>query len=158
MVTDKINSSDISNRSIEMSRVVNAPRELVWKVWTDPEHIKNWWGPNGFTNTISKMDVEPEGVWDLIMHGPDGTDYINKSVYKEIVKYERIVLDHVSGPKFRATITFTKEGDKTRINWQMLFATAGELEQVIKVFKADQGLKQNLDKLEIYLSNFSENN
>ncbi|HET9823735.1 MAG TPA: SRPBCC domain-containing protein, partial [Chitinophagaceae bacterium] len=142
-------------RQLTISRVVNAPRELVWKVWTDPEHIKNWWGPNGFTNTIFQMDVKPGGVWDFIMHGPDGTDYKNKSVYKEIVKYAKIVYDHLSGPKFRSTVTFTEQGNKTLINIEMLFETAEERDNVVKVFKADVGLRQNIYKLEGYLRKVS---
>ena len=142
------------SRTLTISRVVNAPRELVWKVWTDPDHIKNWWGPNGFTNTIFQMDVTPGGVWDFIMHGPDGTDYKNKSVYKEVVKYEKLVYDHVS-PKFQLTVTFIEKGKKTLINIEMLFETAEERENVVKVFKADVGLKQNMYKLEGYLRKIS---
>src|SRR5437762_5468671 len=71
MQTEKDNTAD---REINISRLLHAPIELVWEVWTNPEHIKNWWGPNGFTNTITKMEVEPGGEWDLVMHGPDGTD------------------------------------------------------------------------------------
>ena len=84
--------SNTSNRELGISRLINAPRELVWEVWTDPEHIKHWWGPTGFKNSITKMDVKPEGVWDFIMHGPDGTDYKNKHIYKEVIKPEKLVL------------------------------------------------------------------
>lgn len=151
---EKRNESDngVAGREIVIARILNAPRELVFKVWTEPEHIAKWWGPNGFTNTIFKMDVAPGGEWDLIMHGPDGTDYKNKSVFVEVVKPERIVYDHVSGPKFRATAKFEDIGEgKTRITWQMLFDTREDLEHVVKVFKADEGLKQNVDKLAKYL-------
>jgi uncharacterized protein YndB with AHSA1/START domain len=142
-----------SNRELKISRLLNAPRELVWKVFTEPGHIKNWWGPNGFTNTIFTMDVQPGGVWDFVMHGPDGTDYKNKSIYSEIIQPEKIVFKHVTGPKFTTTITFEKQGSKTLLTWRMLFDTAEELTQVIKVFKADEGLKQNIIKLESYLMN-----
>jgi len=152
MVTDTIK---ISDRELVMSRVLNAPRQLVWEVWTNPEHIKHWWGPNGFTNTIFEMDVRPGGVWDFIMHGPDGTDYKNKSIYKEVIKPERLVYDHISGPKFQFTVTFTEQGKKTQISIQMLFETAGERDNVIKVFKADEGLRQNIYKLEGYLRKVS---
>ena len=81
-------NSKPANRELGITRVLKAPRELVWKVWTDPEHIKHWWGPNGFTNTIFKMDVRPGGVWEFIMHGPDRTDYKNKHIYKEVVEPE----------------------------------------------------------------------
>ena len=59
--------------TIVITRTVDAPRDLVWKVWTDAAHIARWWGPNGFTNTIHAMDVRPGGTWCYIMHGPDGT-------------------------------------------------------------------------------------
>ncbi|HSY61922.1 MAG TPA: SRPBCC family protein [Cytophaga sp.] len=145
--------NDTADRELTVSRLLNAPIDLVWEAFTTPEHIKNWWGPNGFTNTIYTMDVKPEGIWDFVMHGPDGTDYKNKSVYKEIVKPTRIVFDHISGPKFTTTITFEAQGNKTFINWHMLFETKEQFEQVVKVFKADEGLKQNIIKLESYLTN-----
>lgn len=142
-------------RELTIAKMVNAPKKLVWEVWTNPEHIKHWWGPNGFTNTIFEMNVQPGGAWDFIMHGPDGRDYKNKSIYKEVVKYEKLVYDHVSGPKFQFTVTFTEKGDKTLIAIQMLFETAEERENVVKVFKADIGLKENIYKLEGYLRKIS---
>ena len=144
-----------AGRELAIARVLNAPRELVWEVWTNPEHIKDWWGPNGFTNTIFQMDVEPGGVWDFIMHGPDGTDYKNKSIYKEVIKPEKLVYDHVSAPKFQFTVTFTEQGRKTLVSIQMLFETSEERDNVVKVFKADEGLRQNIYKLEGYLKKIS---
>ncbi len=145
------NKSATADRELIISRVLNAPVELVWEVWTNPNHIKNWWGPDGFTNTISTMEVKPGGVWELVMHGPDGTDYKNKSMFTEIVKFEKIVYVHQSAPKFQATITFTKQGDKTLLLWHMLFETAEQFVQVVKTFKADEGMKQNVEKLVAYL-------
>lgn len=140
-----------ADRELRLTRLLNAPVELVWEVFTDPEHIKHWWGPNGFTNTITKMEIEPGGEWDLVMHGPDGTDYKNKSVFKEIVKHKKIVYNHVSRPKFLTTIEFEERGKQTQINWHMLFESKEQFIQVVKTFKADEGLKQNIDKLELYL-------
>jgi len=144
--------SNTQDRELRLSRVLNAPVELVWEVWTQPEHIAQWWGPNGFTTTIHKMDITAGGEWNLVMHGPDGTDYKNKSTFKEIVPLKKIVYDHVSAPKFTATITFEAQGDTTQITWHMLFETAEEFIQVVKTFKADEGLKQNLEKLSAYLA------
>ena len=144
-------SNSTHDRELVLTRTLNAPVELVWEVWTNPEHIKNWWGPNGFTNTISKMEVKPGGEWNLIMHGPDGTDYKNKSVFKEIIKHKKLVYEHISGPKFIATVQFDGRGDTTFIEWQMLFETREEFIQTVKTFKADEGLKQNVEKLEKYL-------
>src|SRR5258708_2942441 len=140
-----------TDRELVISRLVNAPRKLVWEVWTKAEHIKHWWGPNGFTNTIDKMEVKPGGVWEFVMHGPDGKDYKNKSIFKEIIKPERIVFEYI-GPTFIATITFKEEGDKTFLRWHMLFETVEQFEQVVKTFKADEGLKQNVEKLAAYLA------
>ena len=143
--------SNTADREIRISRLFNAPVSLVWEVWTNPDHIKNWWGPNGFTNTITKMEVQPEGEWDLVMHGPDGTDYKNKSIFKEVVKHKKLVYEHVSGPKFTATVEFESRGEKTFIQWQMLFATREELIHTVKTFKADEGIKQNIERLNAYL-------
>ena len=142
---------DTSDRELRISRILHAPIDLVWEVWTNPEHIKNWWGPVGFTNTIHKMEMKPEGVWEFVMHGPDGTDYRNKSIFKEIVKPKRIVFEHVVGPKFLTTVEFSDLGNKTEINWHMLFESAEQFHHVIKTFKADKGLEQNIDKLNNYL-------
>jgi len=148
MPNEKNNTKD---RELLLTRILDAPVDLVWEVWTEPEHIAQWWGPDGFTNTISKMDVKPEGIWDLVMHGPDGTDYKNKSIFKEIIQYKKIVYEHVSAPKFLATIQFEAQGDKTYIKWHMLFESKEQFIQVVKTFKADEGLKQNIDKLDKYM-------
>jgi uncharacterized protein YndB with AHSA1/START domain len=143
-------STNTADRELRISRVLNAPRELVWTVFTEPEHIKNWWGPDGFTNTIESMDVRPGGRWKFVMHGPDGTDYDNENIYLEVIKPERIVMEHVS-PWHLYTITFTEEGDKTRIDWHMVFESKEMFEEVVKKYKADAGLRQNIEKLANYL-------
>jgi uncharacterized protein YndB with AHSA1/START domain len=101
------------------------------------------------------MDLTPGGAWDLVMHGPDGVDYKNKSIYVEIIKPRLIVYDHISGPKFRMTVTFSEEGNKTLLKISMIFETAEERENTVKVFKADIGLKQDIYKLDGYLRQIS---
>lgn len=142
-----------ADREIRISRLLKAPIELVWEVWTDPEHIKNWWGPNGFTNTITKMDMKAGGEWLLVMHGPDGTDYKNKSIFTEVIKHKKIVYDHVA-PNFRATIEFESRGDSTFLQWHMLFESREQFIHVVKTFKADKGLEENVEKLTKYLERF----
>lgn len=150
-------AGNTSDREIVISRVINARRELVWEAWTDPKQVVNWWGPTGFTTTIKKMDVRPGGVWEHVMHGPDGTDYPNKSVFKEVVKPERIVYSHGGGRKgdkgvsFEATWTFEEQGDKTRLTGRMVFATAEARDHVVKAYGAIEGGKQTLGRLEEYL-------
>jgi uncharacterized protein YndB with AHSA1/START domain len=141
-------AESIANREIKSTRLIKAPRDLVWQMWTDPKHIAQWWGPKGFTNTIHQMDVRPGGVWDFIMHGPDGTDYKNKNVFAEVVKPERIVYDHVSAPKHHVTVTMEAEGNHTRLTMQLLFDTAEERDACAKKYGAVEGLDQTLGRLE----------
>jgi uncharacterized protein YndB with AHSA1/START domain len=145
-------ASPTADRELKLSRLLHAPVELVWEVWTNPEHIKNWWGPVGFSNTISKMDLQPGGEWNLVMHGPDGKNYKNKSIFREVVKHRKIVYDHVSAPLFTATIEFEKRGDTTFLTWHMLFATREEFIKTVQTFGADKGLQQNIEKLANYVS------
>jgi len=136
-----------ANREIITTRVVDAPRARVWKAWTDREQVAQWWGPNGFTSTIHEMDVRPGGVWRFVMHGPDGTDYQNKSIYEEIAKPERLAYLHESGPKFHATATFDEHGGKTTVTMRMLFDTVAERDRTVRVFGAVEGAKQTLERL-----------
>lgn len=160
-----------AEREISATRVFDAPRDLVWKMWTDRNHIINWWGPNGFTNTIHEMDVRPGGVWSLVMHGPDGRDYQNRFVYREIVKPERLVFvisfsdenrgvtRHPMAPVWPLvwlpTITFDAKGDQTTVtvHWTPLNAT----EEERKAFDAgqasmNQGWSGTFEQLEQYLA------
>ena len=149
---DTINKTvDTSSRELSAERILNAPRQLVWQVWTEPNHIAKWWGPNGFTNTIESMDVRGGGQWKFIMHGPDGTDYRNLITYIEIKEPELIVYEHGPSPKFTVTVNFEEIEGKTKITMKSLFETAEVLENIIKTFKADEGMKQNLIKLMDYL-------
>ncbi len=155
-------AAETADREIVITRVVDAPRALVWNVMTDPNHVVHWWGPRGFTTTIEKMDVRPGGVWKHVMHGPDGTDYPNSSVFKEVVKPERIVFAHGGGKKggpgvnFTATWTFEALGDKTRVTIHMLFPTALDRDTVVKEYGAIEGGKQTLGRLAEYLTQQSQ--
>ncbi len=143
--------SNTTDRELNTSRLFNAPIELVWEMWANPEHIKNWWGPNGFTNTIHKMDFRAEGEWNLTMHGPDGTNYPNKSIYKEIIPLKKIVFEHFN-PHFITTVLFEAKGEETKVDWTMLFDTLDMKETVVKAHKAEEGQKQNMLRLEQYVS------
>jgi len=140
-------------REIVSTRVVGAARELVFKAFTDPDHLARWWGPQGFTNTFHEFDLRPGGTWRFVMHGPDGVNYQNKSVFVEIVKPERIAFEHVSGPQFQMTIALAEQGGKTKITWRMLFESAAECDKVKKF--AVEANEQNFDRLEAELSNMA---
>ena len=147
-----------SDREIVISRVLDAPRELVWNAFTDPEQVAKWWGPDGFTTTIERMEVQPGGTWKHIMHGPDGKDYPNKSIFKEIVKNERIVYGHAGGEKegpgatFEATWTFEAQGSKTKLTGKMVFPTTEARDMVVKQYNAVEGAKQHVGRLAEYLA------
>src|SRR5271170_7435424 len=86
--------ANTADREIRITRVFDAPPGVIFKLWTKPEHVARWWGPRGFTTTISEMDVRPGGTWRLVMRGPDGKDYRNRIVFLEVVKPERLVYKH----------------------------------------------------------------
>jgi uncharacterized protein YndB with AHSA1/START domain len=153
--TAESSHSDTADREITATRIFDAPRDLVFDAWTDPQQVVQWWGPNGFTTTIQAMDVRPDGVWDFIMHGPDGTDYKNKIIYREVVRPERLVYDHISGPPFHVTVTFEDVGEKTRLSMQMLFESAAVRDRTVKEFGAIEGLNQTLGRLEQQLPNIA---
>jgi uncharacterized protein YndB with AHSA1/START domain len=95
--------TNVSEREIVSTRLIDASRDLVFKAWTDPHHLVQWWGPKGFTNTFHEFEPRPGGRWRFVMHGPDGRDYQNESVFAEVVRPERIVFDHISGPQLFAS-------------------------------------------------------
>lgn len=145
-------------RELVLSRVFDAPREIVWDAWTDPKQVVKWWGPRGFTTTIHEMDVRPGGVWRQTMHGPDGANYPGESVFAEVIKYERIVFSHSGGKEggpganFKSTWTFEVEGDQTKVTIRMVFDSAEARELVVKEFGAIEGGKQTLARLGEYVA------
>jgi uncharacterized protein YndB with AHSA1/START domain len=147
----------LAEREIVISRVFDAPREMVWDAWTDPKQVVKWWGPRGFTTTIHEMDVRPGGVWHQTMHGPDGANYPGKIVFSEVLKPERIVLTHSGGQEggrvvnFKSTWTFEAEGDQTRVTIRMVFDSAEAREFVVKEHGAIEGGKQTLQRLGEYM-------
>jgi len=150
-------SNNHADREIVISRVFDAPRELVWEAWTNPQHVAQWWGPVGFTTTIEEMDVRPGGVWKQVMHGPDGTNYPNQSIFSEVVKPERIVYSLAGGKagepgvNFVSTWTFEQLGEQTRVTIHMVFSSAADRERVVKKHGAIEGGKQTLARLAEHL-------
>jgi len=145
----------IAEREIVVTRVYAAPRELVWRTWTEPQHVVHWWGPDGFSLTIHEMDVRPGGLWNFHMHGPDGADYLNHIVYVEVAKPDRLVYDHGPTPRFRSTVTFDEQGGKTAVSMRSIFETVADYERAVNVFHAIEGGKQTLGRLAEYLTKLS---
>jgi len=150
-----MSQSPTADREIVIKRVLNAPREMVWAVWTDPKHVKHWWGPNGFTNTIHEMSVKPGGVWRFIMHGPDGTNYPNKIVFNTVKEPELLEYDHGEdddGPvHFKVRVTFEAQGKQTLLTMYSIFPTAAARDFVVKEYGAIEGGNQTINHLEEYL-------
>lgn len=155
-------NEDSSDREIVISRVFDAPRELVWNAMTDPQQVVQWWGPRGFTTTTEIMDVRPGGVWKHTMHGPDGKNYPNKSIFREVVRPERIVYSHGGGREdggggatFVATWTFeTVEARKTRLTLRMVFPSKEGRDFVVREYGAIEGGKQTLERLGEHVASF----
>jgi|HubBroStandDraft_6_1064221.scaffolds.fasta_scaffold05776_2 uncharacterized protein YndB with AHSA1/START domain len=152
-------ASGTADREIIITRVVDAPRELVWEAMTDPKQVIHWWGPRGFTTTVEQMDVRPGGTWKQIMHGPDGTDYPNEHIFKEVAKPNRLVYSHSGGrkgaPKVSSEATWTFETvapGKTKVTIHMVFPTAADRETVVKEYGAIEGGKQTLERLAEYVT------
>lgn len=150
-------ASLVGDREIVAVRVFDAPRSLLFKVWTDREHVGRWWGPNGFTTTTFNMDVRPGGVWRFVMHGPDGRDYQNKVTYLEVVEPERIVFQHGGsadecGPVNHTThVTFEDLGGRTKLTMRMVFVSSKARDFVVKTYGAVEGLAQTINHLAEYL-------
>jgi len=155
----KTESQNLVGKEFIITREFDAARELVWEAMTNPKHVVKWWGPRGFTTTIEKMDFRVGGVWKHVMHGPDGTNYPNEKVFKQIVKPEKIVFSHggrrEGGPSVDAIATWTFdeiEKNKTRVGLRMVFPSAAERDRIVKEFGAIEGGKQTLEKLGEYLA------
>jgi uncharacterized protein YndB with AHSA1/START domain len=133
------------------TRVFAAPRELVFEAFSNPDHLVHWWGPKGFTNTFSEFDLRPGGAWRFVMHGPDGVEYQMAKDFVEVVKPERIVLQHL-GPmhRFQMTMTFAEQSGYTELRWSILFESAAELSRVQSLIT--EANEQNFDRLQAYLA------
>jgi uncharacterized protein YndB with AHSA1/START domain len=147
-----------SDREIVSTRVFDAPRELVFQAWSDPQHLGNWWGPKGFTTTTSLFEFKPGGVWRFVMHGPDGRDYQNKVTFIEIAEPQRLIYKHggdkdVEPVNFQVTVTFEPEGaDKTRLTMRMVFPSPAAKNFCEENYGAIQGQRQTLDRLGWYIA------
>ncbi len=150
---------DVAQREIVITRLLNAPRELVYAAWTDPKHVDQWWGPSGFTTTTQHKDIRPGGEWRFSMHGPDGTDYPNVVRYLQVDKPERLVYLHGdgnTGPNahiFHVTVTFEEAaGGKTQLTLRSLFPSVAARKRVVEEFHAIEGGNQTLDRLQAFLA------
>src|SRR5262245_34798836 len=145
-----------ADREIVVSRVIEAPRELGFAAFTEVRHLAQWWGPDGFTTTTRSFDFREGGVWDFVMHGPDGTDYQEWITWTEIVPPERIALLHGEAhddpDAFASTLAFTPEGAATRIVMRTVFPARELRDEAVEKYHAIEGGEQTLAGLASYVA------
>ena len=143
------------------TRLLDAPRDLVWEVWTNPEHIKEWWGPNGFSLTTKSMTVEPGKIWEFIMHGM-GRDWDNKIEYLEVKKPSLLTYKHTGAENedynFSVAVYFEEVEGKTLLTMKSTFKSEAIIEELNRKVNAIEGGKQTLNRLENYLEFLAERN
>ena len=146
------------SNEIRITRVYDAPVRAVWDAWTDPEQVAKWWGPRGFTLTTHSKDLRPGGSWVYTMHGPDGTDYPNKTPYLEVEECAKLVYDHGGNddrpPLFRVQVLFSENDGKTTMEMCMTMATPEAAEEIGKFIKKAGG-NATWDRLAEYLEHES---
>jgi len=145
------NISEKPENEIISTRIINFPKELVYAAWTEPEHLKNWWGPQGFTNTFNEFDLRPGGKWSFIMHGPDKGNYANECEFLRVEKPDFLSWKRFSKPLFQVAVSFeTVSDNQTKIVFKMIFDTPEECNK-LKPYVVDKN-EENFDKLETELS------
>jgi uncharacterized protein YndB with AHSA1/START domain len=146
---------DRTSRAVIATRVLDAPRERVWKAYTDPEQLSKWWGSPGGTIETHEIDVRPGGVWRATLHGPHG-DYEQKMTYLAVEEPQALayLYGDPSEPGHAFTmVELADEGGKTTVKVTLHFASAEERRRMVEEYGAEQGLEAALDQLATYLSN-----
>jgi len=138
---------DLARREVVATRVIAAPRTLVYRAWIEAERLARWWGPRGFTNRFSVFEPRPGGAWRYVMRGPDGREFPNESVFVELEPDERVVLDHLASMhRFRIVASFSDEAGGTRVVFRQAFTSAEQCDAVRGfVVPANE---ENLDRLQ----------
>jgi uncharacterized protein YndB with AHSA1/START domain len=148
-----------SEKEILITRNFNAPRDQVWKAWTDSQQVPEWWGPRGFTARVTQLDLRPGGTWRYVMIGPDGTEYPSKGVFQEIVPPERIVTTDEFDEGFPGdtiqgiviTATFADRGKQTQLTIDIVHQSAEDCHQHEEMGVID-GWNSTLDRLGEFLT------
>ena len=147
-------ATESAERVLVISRIFDAPRQLVFKAWTEPEHLVHWWGPKGFTLPICTMDFRLGGAYRFCMRSPEGTDHWLQGVYREIMEPERLVFTYAwedaegkPGHETLVTVTFAEHDGKTKLTMhQAVF------ESIAVCNEHQSGWTASLDRLAEYLA------
>jgi uncharacterized protein YndB with AHSA1/START domain len=142
------------SNEIRITRVYDAPVAVVWDAFTDPEQVAQWWGPRGFTLTTHAKELRPGGIWHYTMHGPDGVDYPNKTLYHEVEECRKLVYDHGAyddrPPLFRVTVSFAESARKTTMDMTMALPSV-EAAEATRKFVKQAGGNATWDRLAEFL-------
>ena len=148
--------SPTADREILISRVIHAPRELVFEAFTEVRHLSQWWGPEGFTTSTRTFEFRAGGTWDFVMHGPDGTDYQEWISWSDIEPPARIALRHGAfrddPDAFESVLTFAPEGAATRLEMRTVFPTEQLRADAVEKYHAIEGGRQTLGNLAAYVT------
>lgn len=145
-----------SEREVVFTRRFEAAPALVWRAWSDPRHLHEWFGPEGFTTTTHEFAFVPGGVWRFTMHGPDGTDYPNVIVFREIEPPARLVYENswnLPGDPlaFEVAVTFTPDGTGTRLAIHFTFPDARAVRTAVERYGVIRGGEETLERIARYL-------
>lgn len=136
--------------ALRTERLFSAAPQQIFTAFEQPHLLAQWWGPNGFTNTFQEFNFTPGGRWVFVMHGPNGVDYPNESVFREIHPHTRIVIEHVNPPWFTLTVTLTPRAGRTHLSWVQQFQSPELADRLRPV--CEPANEQNLDRLQSLLA------
>lgn len=136
--------------AVSTERLLPADPRTVFAAFEQPDRLARWWGPSGFTNTFEQFEFTPGGRWVFVMHGPNGANYANESVFREIEPDSRIVIEHVVKPWYRLTVTLAPDGDQTRLSWVQEFESPEAAAKMRRL--SETANEQNLDRLQSLLA------
>lgn len=139
-----------TSSTLGTERMLAATPQRVFAAFEQPERLARWWGPNGFTSTFEVFEFRPDGRWLFVMHGPNGANHVNESVFREIEPHAKIVIEHIVKPWFRLTVTLTPRGEETHLAWLQEFESP-EVAATVRRF-AGNANEENLDRLQALLA------
>ncbi|UOQ43752.1 SRPBCC domain-containing protein [Halobacillus salinarum] len=153
--------TNVGEKDFTLERVFDAPRDLVFKAFTDPEHVSQWWAPAGFTMPVCTIDLQPGGIWHYCFESPEGERHWSRSVYKEIIEPEKIVYTSTLSdekanpvesplPEHLATVTFVENNGKTKLTVNIQLPSVLDLKATMDMGMME-GLKQTINNLEEHL-------
>ncbi|GAB3245280.1 SRPBCC family protein [Chitinimonas naiadis] len=135
---------------LQTERILPYPPDAIYAAFADPDRLATWWGPNGFTNTFDVFDFKVGGNWQFTMHGPDGANYWNESVFRELEPGSKFVIQHLSAPHFTLSVSLLPDDEGTRILWIQAFEDPKVVAAIRHI--VEPANEQNLDRLHANLS------